>query len=1214
MKKQAVRRTEPTTLHFNLDNSEDAALTFHVALRDYPIRRHTPQTLRAAAKQNRLLTVVPVTHFIEDVPLPSDAIALTSVTCKVEVDGIVAEQPVSMAIHVPRAGRRSFLKSNGAPEQPHPKLMRYGVDSRTLGLSGVSRDLLIDTFQDAFDSAAALLFQHPALINLNAKDGGRIPAFILQRCIADVLRQNLGLVDTIEDLGKRWATSVPLLDLDGKPVLGEDGKQLFSTKYHDKVLRDIPTPLAEAIKRSQQFEELRGQQWTLQYGVTSSTYGARTNVKGKAKPSVDGTGLGKVAAGATNWTVRDVTSNSGLEVSSSVRYDGPEPTRGWSGDGVWSVDDREDPLTPELVAEILAGNIYLKVRTPRWQSGVCMGQLKLVGTATDDQPVEFTATLDARELSQRVDTAVTGRATFTLNATRNGLVYSLVTGETGREPATAVFFRKKQSADYHPIQLTPESGQGRLHVTYKNHWLRHLGAYVEFRDHAGKAIAPPGWNSRLPGFLQGVFEPSSTKKYLDLVAPVDVVFGVPLPADSEELSFPVPKECHTVRLHWGGLGRGDYDSDVCPAGLVFTVVIDMALPVILLVAGSAVMETKTVQNILKNKTVLYAILASCAVVVGVGGGTAIELSQNPGKTAKKIALALGPMLAKPAFSLLAKYLAQKIGEGFAKRAIPFINGFMELVNLSVTLSMLAQTSWAIGQSPFVYETDIERTLDLRVTLRPDSERGKKFPELSHKFLVLVVYDSGTTRPRVETLTGWTTTHSEPVQVDFSSIPAGGRLRVFAFFYAENGWQSGQGETAWMDAVGSGSTTRLDVSLEVKTNEIPLSKGSVYTHKQKIAYENGRHVWVGTKEAPAAVHSTRSPYPGKDVVRHVGITLAQSPAMVGYTWQATGLNVPKDFPNAPKTNEALYTFQNLSLLQDPQKQYAEPKVGFGAMTSLLYDMASRDDGSGRNFFIDTTGGEFSEARPAGGCHIRRVELRYGGAPPDFSTATNKSWGRFEFPMEKYIFHSSGYVLGISYNSHKVFVVELKRETSDREAPIATMISGEGFRDGLINGPRAIAVALDGRLLVLESGNNRIQAFDLKGNPAAYFEDPRRPGQKVPTMPLVTDKGDSQYLDLAVEAKGYLYVLAYKGAGGAPGDYRVDIYEPDGKFLVSTTGVAAAKIIVDTLRSMYALNYEVILGANGRPEPSVSMWLPPAPAPKPGLLLRKPARKKSAKSAK
>lgn len=44
---------------------------------------------------------------------------------------------------------------------------------------------------------------------------------------------------------------------------------------------------------------------------------------------------------------------------------------------------------------------------------------------------------------------------------------------------------------------------------------------------------------------------------------------------------------------------------------------------------------------------------------------------------------------------------------------------------------------------------------------------------------------------------------------------------------------------------------------------------------------------------------------------------------------------------------------------------------------------------------------------------------------------------------------------------------------------------------------------------------------------------------------------------------------------------------------TTGVTAAKIVVDLTREMYTLNYEILLGAKGRPEPSISLWMPPAP---------------------
>jgi hypothetical protein len=158
----------------------------------------------------------------------------------------------------------------------------------------------------------------------------------------------------------------------------------------------------------------------------------------------------------------------------------------------------------------------------------------------------------------------------------------------------------------------------------------------------------------------------------------------------------------------------------------------------------------------------------------------------------------------------------------------------------------------------------------------------------------------------------------------------------------------------------------------------------------------------------------------------------------------------------------------------------------------------------------------------------------------------------------------------------------------------MASGEGFREGLVKGPRGMATGLDGYVRILESINQRIQAFDIYGNPVPYFADPNNPDQKSPTMNLV-DPGNSFYLDLAVESKGYIYVLRYTGDGSLPSEYRVDLYKPDGTPLVSTFNVTAAKIAVSLLRNLFTLNYEVFLGLDARTEPSVSLWIPPAPDP-------------------
>ena len=162
-------------------------------------------------------------------------------------------------------------------------------------------------------------------------------------------------------------------------------------------------------------------------------------------------------------------------------------------------------------------------------------------------------------------------------------------------------------------------------------------------------------------------------------------------------------------------------------------------------------------------------------------------------------------------------------------------------------------------------------------------------------------------------------------------------------------------------------------------------------------------------------------------------------------------------------------------------------------------------------------------------------------------------------------------------------------------MASLYSGEGTRVGLLSQPRAIAVALDGRLLVLEAGNRRIQSFDLSGNPVPYFRT-NGASEHSPVLPLraATRPGAATtYLDLSVEAEGYLFVLVCDNDGSSPDDYHVDIYQPGGDFLVSTPRVAAGRIAVDLARSLYTLNWETLTGPDNRNEPSVSLWLPPPP---------------------
>jgi hypothetical protein len=433
------------------------------------------------------------------------------------------------------------------------------------------------------------------------------------------------------------------------------------------------------------------------------------------------------------------------------------------------------------------------------------------------------------------------------------------------------------------------------------------------------------------------------------------------------------------------------------------------------------------------------------------------------------------------------------------------------------------------------------------------------------------------------------THSDPLPISFIDIPGGGKLKVTAVFYAANGWVAGKGSTDWVDALGTRGTTLVIDKLEIITNEPPLTGHSVYYHLEKLAYRNGAHVWN-----PGAAPTATLPQ-SEDALRSLtGITMAQGPASIGYAWQATGLNVPENIASGPRSSIAMYTVQNVSLLEHPEQAYQALDVGYTQKSGICYSLLSKSDGSGINFFVDSH--PVADANGAEWIYLRKVELSYDDKSQSsrcspIVSGTGDSYGRFPatIALDDFVVHPQGYVFGINGAVNKLLRCELASSpVQDASSPEACLLSGEGTRVGLLLQPVAVAVGLDGVVMVLEDGNARVQAFDIHGNPVKYFKD-----KTASILPLVK-RENSKYLDMDVEARGYVYVLSSIKDNAAPSDYFLDIYTPKGELLVTTPGVASGKITVSLLRDVYALNYELIHGANGRPEPSISHWIPPAPA--------------------
>jgi hypothetical protein len=210
---------------------------------------------------------------------------------------------------------------------------------------------------------------------------------------------------------------------------------------------------------------------------------------------------------------------------------------------------------------------------------------------------------------------------------------------------------------------------------------------------------------------------------------------------------------------------------------------------------------------------------------------------------------------------------------------------------------------------------------------------------------------------------------------------------------------------------------------------------------------------------------------------------------------------------------------------------------------------------------------------------------------FDQTTRLSWGRFSQQQHGIAFHPAGYAVGVNTQYHKLEIVRLAAEAlPDTEAPASVLKAGDGTRIGLVNTPTAVGIdLLKGAIYVLETGNLRVQAFDVHGNPVARFRD-----ETSEVLPLRSENNVT-YVDMAVESTGLIYLLSFVGTGASPSDYRLDIYDPEkmeDDYVSRTTGVAAGKMAVDIWRNVFTLNYEAITGFDGL-EPSLSQWIPSTP---------------------
>lgn len=1225
------------TLHFELSPrvlQENVVLTLHLNSQKFELRPHSPQTLFKAAQTNSAIALLPeesrfrLTHFVE-IPkehLPEDRLSFIQITSPDDDPEIYLPKLYHVSFYVPRVYRQRRLQKCLAKTRHgiHPKLHAFFTSTQqrqNLGSFDIEDSYLAaEDLLTPWDIAKSLLFYHPEL----ATNKPQTAAIVMDEHIApspdldsEQYNKVYNLALSISAQGEAtskggWATITDSVDQYGKPLyyqydLGthKTGDRVLIYKLSDQTSQDALPPLTGAMRSSNDDLRLRDQVWSVNQGITAD------QKDGEASVNRSMTAQG---AGPDIWRVNEKTPSHGLNVyNDSIKF---------NSDNTFSIE-------------------------------------------------------------------------------------------------------------------------------VKNTYLRTLCAYAQFFNENGDVIKnPTGWKENLPSFLS--FLETDSKKYISTVSAVNTIMGIPMPTDPTQLSFPFPKDATVLKLLFGCLGTSRWDSEVDVSGALVTGFFQYGVPSLFLAAGAAITSTKFFNDFVKNIDNVVALLGVAFPIVGGGVATASAI-WNTKKVLFMFADAVAGILVQKGLEKLALYITSTVTVQELETQVPYVGWALRLANMAIDFAEMAVTTGELLSSPATLEVEVKRVMDLHLTLKPDPKHGEAghpetavWPALSDRYHITVQYQGGTnfvlqgTMPNV--------TSSRPLDLTFRELPIGGKIQIIAGIYSANGWLCGKWESDWLDAFPDKNSKVKTVTANIEEQLVPLTQDSQYIYKEKVIYDSasGEHIWHAGDRPLATAADLHCEVGFKTICKPVNMTINSGAFQIGYAWRSAG---------------SKFVCQNISVLEKPQARYKFSEVGFDVQPYITYDQfgtkPASKGGTGEisedNFILDTRNGQF---------HLRQVNLEDGKSGFGLNDPDLKSWGKFNLPnMDAIVYHPNRVVVGVSWNYNKMEILQLpEKPAPDQEAPDAQMVSGLGVRQGLMKGPKLIAVTPDGRILILETLNRRIQAFDTKGNPVACFMGERLftlnagqyapdldagifsealqqefqdhglthifdlsdtvqadldqanlsdaiinefadegiyltydrehrsdrnlssyitveqaggswtltdPNKKVvynirkiagslqvfdvlnnvtvdvrssgknwvvqdwngaqsyyiavdetdgtilnlnrylPYTALYNPEGrtDIEYLDMAVEARGYIYVLSYTKPGNQPSDYRMDIYQPDGAFLVRTPDsrlqpenpqyISAARLAVDIWRNVYTMNFEALEGPNDIIEPSISHWVPTPP---------------------
>ncbi|BBB92572.1 MAG TPA: hypothetical protein PKA28_03910 [Methylomusa anaerophila] len=1097
-------KMEKRTFHFNLNHcSKIQNFKLAVGATKYEIKRHTPETIAFYRRENRFLALMAedeirnITHYAEEIALPNETVQMLKVTFDTGDTSVNIPGLALMWVHVPAAHRLKHRqkKINAGSKIHHPKV-KLLCDSKPFSIDEMLRIYgEADYTITPMDIAVAIVFQHPQLASIDPKTA----AIVLD----DHIKKAPDLINFANSISAQgpatpaggWATICPSVDKDGKALTwGKDypshkeGDVVYQYKLSAKTLDASGDSLSYSLTSSQDDDALKNITWSVNQGSGAMSVQNLSTSKLLATAS-DNSGY--------SFTVNCKTAGCGLTVyDNSLKYSKTDSTFSINvknnflrtlsayvefydeaGNVVHKPDNWKENLpdwlqsifetdSKKFISSVTCVNVILGIPMPtdptnlsfswpeeavsckimlggagtsEWDEAVDLGGVFLTGIFQFGIPLLFLA-------AGAVITSTSWFKSFIADkdnvAAALGVTFGIVGG--GTATACAVFNVKKVLTILADAIAGIIAGPG----------LEKLAVYIceklteaemeEAIPYVGMATAIANRAIQFGEITESTVEilcsPATYKVDVNRTLPLQVkIHPDPTHGTAENPAvWPEVSDHYQVIVQYKGgtnfIMTGDMPTTTKSEPLILTF---PQLP-----AGGEIQVSCGIfseTNWLAGKWTSSWVKAELPVdrdILALEG----SIQEN-----------LVPLTADTYYSYKEKIVYDPVAAAHRWQPAMFVlpDGSDKSLDSAVISDAIRQTfsDSAINLSTSASVQIVKKGSEWKINDGADSYDVKKVQKDSIGNMEIQVYTHNQPLQTVDCLNPSNDGHNLGKLVDIT-------INDHAYMLGYCWMASGQ------NIIPDGGQQPTNVQMYTFQNINVL--GCPEDSLKFPAY--------GFSKQPYILYDQFGPAPlfAMPIAYETDLDSGKITPQISTLFTTYGYPLPTD------ATVTIVVQGTEWYVGEPGKQ---PAYDIRRVTDQLeVHPYPCQPYSPNNFYVDPVGDVY---------HLRQITLD-NETPLDMSR--QKSWGCFTEPhMDAFVVHPQGYVLGVSWMNSKMEILKLPDQpTTDDQAAPAIIVAGEGARQGLMSGPVALNVTPDGRVLVLETGNSRIQAFDINGNPVPSFD--------------------------------------------------------------------------------------------------------------------------------